>query len=239
MATDVKLPRLGQGMESGTIVRWLKSEGETVKKREPLYELDTDKVTQEVEAEADGVLLKILVNEGEVEVGSTIAVIGKEGEEVAVERGRPPARLRSSRGGDGPRPPRSHLRPSRSREPAARAPAEPAPAPHGRRRASRRRRLRAGSPANGDSTLRRSPAPGRMGGSSPKTSSAQQAGVRSSAAAPPAEVEIVQLTSVRKTIARRLSEAWTAPVFQLGVSIDMTEACISASNSSPVLPRAR
>ena len=79
MATEVKLPRLGQGMESGTIVRWLKAEGEAVKKREPLYELDTDKVTQEVEAEADGVLLKILVAEGEVDVGATIAVIGDGG----------------------------------------------------------------------------------------------------------------------------------------------------------------
>src|SRR3954465_14825850 len=80
VVTEVKLPRLGQGMESGTIVKWLKSEGEPVKKREPLYELDTDKVTQEVEAEADGVLLKIVVAEGEVDVGSTIGVIGKEGE---------------------------------------------------------------------------------------------------------------------------------------------------------------
>ena len=70
MATEVKLPRLGQGMESGTIVKWLKGEGEPVKKREPLYELDTDKVTQEVEAEADGVLLKIVVDSGEVEVGT-------------------------------------------------------------------------------------------------------------------------------------------------------------------------
>ena len=83
MATEVKLPRLGQGMESGTIVRWLKAEGEPVKKREPLYELDTDKVTQEVEAETDGVLLKIVVAEGEVQVGTTIAVIGAEGEDIA------------------------------------------------------------------------------------------------------------------------------------------------------------
>src|ERR1700741_2642319 len=83
VATEVKLPRLGQGMESGTIVRWLKSEGEQVAKGEPLYELDTDKVTQEVEAEASGVLLKIAIPEGEVEVGRTIAFIGKEGESVA------------------------------------------------------------------------------------------------------------------------------------------------------------
>src|SRR5919106_2526833 len=85
MATEVKLPRLGQGMEAGTIVKWLKSEGEQVAKGEPLYELDTDKVTQEVEAEASGVLLKIAVAEGEVPVGRTIAVIGEEGEEVSVE----------------------------------------------------------------------------------------------------------------------------------------------------------
>ena len=85
MATEVKLPRLGQGMESGTIVKWLKSEGDKVEKGEPLYELDTDKVTQEVEAEASGVLLKIAISEGEVEVGKTIAVIGEQGEEVQVE----------------------------------------------------------------------------------------------------------------------------------------------------------
>src|SRR6185436_6715368 len=85
MADEVKLPRLGQGMESGTIVKWLKSEGDQVEKGEPLYELYTDKVTQEVEADASGVLLKIAVAEGEVEVGKTIAVIGEQGESVAAE----------------------------------------------------------------------------------------------------------------------------------------------------------
>src|SRR3954468_18959317 len=84
MATEVTLPRLGQGMESGTIVKWLKSEGDRVEKGDPLYELDTDKVTQEVEADASGVLLKIAVAGGEVDVGRTIAVIGEEGEEVSV-----------------------------------------------------------------------------------------------------------------------------------------------------------
>src|SRR5947207_5834127 len=82
MTTEVKLPRLGQGMESGTIVKWLKAEGDTVEKGEPLYELDTEKVTQEVEAEAGGVLLKIAVAEGEVPVGTTIAFIGEAGEDV-------------------------------------------------------------------------------------------------------------------------------------------------------------
>src|SRR6476659_7822700 len=70
-------------MDSGTIVRWLKSEGEPVEKGEPLFELDTDKVTQEVEAAAAGVLLKIAVPEGEVPVGQTVAFIGSEGEDVS------------------------------------------------------------------------------------------------------------------------------------------------------------
>ena len=82
VASEVKVPRLGQGMESGTIVKWLKSEGDSVEKGEPLYELDTDKVTQEVEADFSGVLLKIAIQEGEVPVGQTIAVIGEQGETV-------------------------------------------------------------------------------------------------------------------------------------------------------------
>ena len=82
MAREVKLPRLGQGMESGTVVKWFKGEGDAVEKGQPLYELDTDKVTQEVEAEATGVLLKVVVSEGEVPVGTTLAFIGEAGEEV-------------------------------------------------------------------------------------------------------------------------------------------------------------
>jgi len=83
MANEVKLPRLGQGMEAGTITKWLKSPGDTVEKGEPLFEIDTDKVTQEVESDYAGVLLKITLEAGEAPVGQTIAYIGKEGEEVA------------------------------------------------------------------------------------------------------------------------------------------------------------
>ena len=83
MATQITLPRLGQGMESGVIVRWLKSEGDSVSKGEPLYELDTEKVTQEVEADAGGVLLRIVQLEGaEVAVGEVIALVGDASEVV-------------------------------------------------------------------------------------------------------------------------------------------------------------
>src|SRR6476469_69979 len=83
MANEVKLPRLGQGMEAGTITKWLNGPGDTVEKGEPLFEIDTDKVTQEVESDYAGVLLKITLESGEAPVGQTIAYIGKEGEEVA------------------------------------------------------------------------------------------------------------------------------------------------------------
>src|ERR1700704_5953666 len=85
MANEVKLPRLGQGMEAGTITKWLKAPGDAVAKGEPLFEIDTDKVTQEVESDYAGVLLKITLESGEAPVGQTIAYIGKEGEEVAAD----------------------------------------------------------------------------------------------------------------------------------------------------------
>ncbi len=113
MATDVKLPRLGQGMESGVIVRWLKSEGDTVAKGEPLYELDTDKVTQEVESDLDGVLAKIVVPEGDVEVGATVAVIEADG------ASEPPAESPGSASA-GPAEPTTDGAPEPSATPAAR-----------------------------------------------------------------------------------------------------------------------
>ena len=131
MATEVKLPRLGQGMESGTIVRWLKAEGDTVKKREPLYELDTDKVTQEVESDLDGVLLKIVVAEGEVEVGSTIAMIENgdgddagRGRRRCGRRGSPPGRRvhEAAAGAEAPSSGERPQRPPAGNGDAARAP---------------------------------------------------------------------------------------------------------------------
>ena len=83
MATPVTVPRLGDEMESGVLIRFLVKEGGAVRVGEPLYELDTDKVTQEVEAEADGVLLRIDAEDGgEYQVGATLAWIGDAGEQL-------------------------------------------------------------------------------------------------------------------------------------------------------------
>lgn len=209
-------------MESGTIVRWLKSEGEPVKKREPLYELDTDKVTQEVEAEADGVLLRIVVREGEVDVGTTIAVIGKEGEDVSAAL--LPAETSRGNGSESAEAARGGAEAPAAPEPASREPRPSPPgSPHeGRRRASPLARRIARERGIDLATIAGTGPDGRI--IAEDVEKAQPAAAAATAApALPAEVEVVELTTIRKTIARRLTEAWTAPVFQLGVSADMTE----------------
>jgi pyruvate dehydrogenase E2 component (dihydrolipoamide acetyltransferase) len=217
VATEVILPRLGQGMESGTIVRWLKSEGEPVEKGEPLFELDTDKVTQEVEAEAAGVLLKIAVAEGEVPVGQTVAFIGAEGEDVPeVPAAAPPAQAAAET-------------PSNT---VLQAKEEPAPAAaasgNGRIKASPLARRLARERGVDLGTLRGTGPEGRIVAEDIERA---EAGAPAAAptsntvlqgAVPAGEVERVPLTNIRKTIARRLTQAWQIPVFQLQASADMT-----------------
>jgi len=85
MATEVVMPKLGLTMERGTLGAWLAEEGQTVEKGEPLLEVVTDKVTMEVEAQARGVLRKILVPAGvEVEVATLIGIIADEDEDISV-----------------------------------------------------------------------------------------------------------------------------------------------------------
>jgi pyruvate dehydrogenase E2 component (dihydrolipoamide acetyltransferase) len=237
MATEIKLPRLGQGMESGTIVKWLKSEGEQVEKGEPLYELDTDKVTQEVEADASGVLLKIAVQEGEVEVGHTIAVIGEEGEAVSDESG-------DSSDGSA-----SKTVDEEPQEEGSAAPARYAERERGRdasvdtsEQPTEIKEPEA-APARADGRVKASPLARRIArergielsevrGTGPEgriVAEDVERAATAPAAAPPAavapgEVEVEPLTSLRKTIARRMTEAWQAPAFQLGVTADMGRA---------------
>ena len=223
MPTDLKLPRLGQGMESGVIVRWLKSEGDAVKKGEPLYELDTDTVTQEVEAEVDGRLVQIVVPEGEIEVGATVAIIESDG---AAERADAASARESVETGVPEKPePVAEVK-SPGEEPAGTSSPRP---PEGRAQAARVK----ASPLARRIARERGVELESLQGTGPEGRILAEDVERAAAAGPPspapvampqAEVEVVQLSSVRKTIARRLTEAWTAPVFQLGISADMSEA---------------
>jgi len=77
----VIMPKMGDAMEEGTLLKWLKGVGETVEAGEPIAEIETDKVTLELEAEEGGVLTQTLVGEGEsVPVGTPVATIGEESE---------------------------------------------------------------------------------------------------------------------------------------------------------------
>jgi pyruvate dehydrogenase E2 component (dihydrolipoamide acetyltransferase) len=238
MSNPVTLPRLGQGMESGTIVRWLKSEGDKVEKGEPLYELDTEKVTQEVEADASGVLLKILANEGEeIEVGKAIAVIGQAGEDVGeVEGNQPeedetPDRVEPDEGGSeigvekpAEAPEREDER-ERGREAGPEGPSEPEQRSNGGRvKASPLARRIARERGIDLAQLRGTGPEGRI-----VAEDVERGAVSGTAEPAPSgeatergRVEVVKLNQMRKTIARRMTEAWEAPAFQISMSADMT-----------------
>jgi pyruvate/2-oxoglutarate dehydrogenase complex dihydrolipoamide acyltransferase (E2) component len=83
VAAPVMMPKFGQTMTEGTIVRWVKGVGESVRKGEVLLRIETDKSEMDVESELAGVVLKIDVAEGTtVECGATLAWIGKKGEKL-------------------------------------------------------------------------------------------------------------------------------------------------------------
>ena len=116
MATKVIMPKLSPTMEEGQISRWLKKEGDKVSMGEPLAEIDTDKATMEMQALANGVLRKILINEGQsAPLGQLIAVIGEPNEDIASVLAEAPAAA--------PKPEEQ-----KKQEPE-KAPEQPAPAP--------------------------------------------------------------------------------------------------------------
>jgi len=210
MANEVKLPRLGQGMESGTVRKWLKSEGDRVEKGEPLFEVDTDKVTQEVESDFAGVLLKIALPEGEAPVGQTIAFIGEEGEDVKIEA---------------PSPEPSQDVAAAVPEPVSdtsKAPGASATSGNGRVKASPLARRLARERGVDLASVTGSGPEGRI--VARDVEGARAIGIAPVAPVATGEIERIPLTNIRKTIARRLTAAWAAPVFQLTVTADMTRA---------------
>jgi pyruvate dehydrogenase E2 component (dihydrolipoyllysine-residue acetyltransferase) len=223
-------------MESGVIVRWLKSEGDQVQKGDPLYELDTEKVTQEVEADSSGVLLRILANEGdEIDVGKAIAVIGEAGEEVSEAREEEeeemPDRVEPDERGAEigvERPAEGSERDDereRGHEAGTEAPGEPEQRANGGRvKASPLARRIAKERGVDLARLRGTGPEGRI--VAEDVERAQAVGAPETTVGgsviEPGRVEVVKLNQMRKTIARRMTEAWEAPAFQIAMSADMT-----------------
>jgi len=252
MSSQVTLPRLGQGMESGTIVRWLKSEGDQVEKGDALYELDTEKVTQEVEADQSGVLLKILAGEGEeIEVGKAIAVIGEEGEDISAEsddsaegEAEDPTKVtEEEQAEEGEPAPEREAERERVREADETAPEPQVPEQRGdggRLKASPLARRIAKERGIDLKLLRGTGPEGRI--VAEDVERAEAAPAAAPAVSAPGEVEVVKLNQMRRTIARRMTEAWEAPAFQIAMSADMSasvrlrEALLARTGDDDVRP---
>jgi 2-oxoglutarate dehydrogenase E2 component (dihydrolipoamide succinyltransferase) len=127
--SSVQFPQLGETIVEGTILRWLKAEGETVERDEPLFEISTDKVDTEVPSPYAGTVTKILVAEGAtVAVGTDVAEIAAEGESSAAPAAptsAEPAALEAPAAPPAPASPTSPVRPA---APAASLAPVPAPA---------------------------------------------------------------------------------------------------------------
>ena len=81
MATEIKMPRFGMTMKQGKVAKWLKQEGDKVEKGEPLFEVETEKITNTVQSIASGILFQIVIQAGEtVPVGTVLAIVAEEGE---------------------------------------------------------------------------------------------------------------------------------------------------------------
>jgi len=87
VAEVIKMPKLGLSMQKGTIVKWLFKEGERVEKGEPLLEIETEKIVNEVESPISGILLKIYIHEEETApILTPLGVIGKIGEKIDINK---------------------------------------------------------------------------------------------------------------------------------------------------------
>ena len=94
MASKVIMPQGGQDLTTGRVVRWLKKEGDPVKKGEVICEVETEKAVFEVSAPQDGVLLQITAHDGEeVEILSTIGIVGDKSESIDKTESKAPADL--------------------------------------------------------------------------------------------------------------------------------------------------
>jgi len=120
MSEEVKMPQMGESIAEGTIVKWLKHVGDSVKRDEPLFEISTDKVDAEIPAPTSGVLSEIKVQEGEtVPVNTVVAVINGAG--AAASAAKPVT--------EAPAPSKSEPAPPKTEAPPAQAAAPPPPPP--------------------------------------------------------------------------------------------------------------
>lgn len=240
MADIIEMPKLSDTMTTGTLVKWLKNEGDAVSSGTILAEVETDKATMELESFFDGVLLKIFAPAGsQVEIGGALCAIGKAGETVAAPAGKAPAApapkkeepAKPAKTQEGP----PVAAPAKNEAPApTRAPAAPsAPAaetPSGRLKISPLARKLAAEREIDASRLQGSGPSGRIVRADILAASASGASQISNpksqigsvgAKGPIQEERSVPVSNMRGVIAKRLLESKTTiPHFYLDIDVD-------------------
>jgi pyruvate dehydrogenase E2 component (dihydrolipoamide acetyltransferase) len=253
MAEEIVMPRLSDTMERGTIVRWLMHEGDAVHEGDILAEIETDKATMDLSAYSDGVLLRILVQDGEsAELGAPIAVIGAEGEDASsfsAAEGAASAAAAADGAGEGPAASATAVAaPEAPSEVTADAPVDRAPSragatagsgdlkasPVARRIASDAGfdlRSLAGKGSGPDGRIVRVDVERAIAGGMPAKGAEDAAAPAAPApaprtAAPPPEADtIIDPSPMLRAVARRMSESKAqVPHFYLQCEIDMGKA---------------
>jgi pyruvate dehydrogenase E2 component (dihydrolipoamide acetyltransferase) len=218
MATQVMMPKLSDTMEEGVILKWLRKEGEKVKQGEILVEIESDKADMELEAYDSGVLRKIVVPEGgKAPIGGLIAIIGEPGEDISPLLSASPAEVST--------------RPT-AKQTSVTVDTIPIPAPpsaeptDGKTKASPLARRLAG---DNKIDLSRISGSGPQGRVIKRDLESLLAG-KSAAMHPPRPIlpgtsEDIELSPIRKTIAKRMTESKTsAPHFYVTIEVDMDPA---------------
>ena len=238
MAVEVPMPRLSDTMEQGTIARWVKHEGDSVAAGDVIAEIDTDKATMDLTAYEDGVLLKILVGEGEsADLGTPIALIGSEDEEVpeTVAPGNGPSQAAAREEPEEPGPegsPReaAHSEPGMPPAPqASKSAGEVRASPIARRMAAAAGldlRELAGKGSGTDGRIVKVDVERALGKEGGPGRAAVEPAIPARATAPPSpEGQVVDATPMLRAVARRMSESKaTVPHFYLDAEIDMGRA---------------
>jgi pyruvate dehydrogenase E2 component (dihydrolipoamide acetyltransferase) len=247
MPDEIVMPRLSDSMEEGTVLRWLKSVGDEVAVGDELVEIETDKANMVYESDLAGTIVEVLAEEGDtLPVGEPIARVGDESEVVSSGNGGAPREEPAERA---PEPP-----PAEAPAPAATA-APPTPSPAGdggdgrvkaspiARRIARdrgldlaglsgsgpggrivkadvERALESGAAAPAAPAAPTAPAP-----APPAAPAGPTPGVSEKPETAKGQVEVVELTKVQQTIARRMAESKaTAPHFYLQAEFDLSAA---------------
>ena len=244
MPINLQMPALSPTMEEGTLAKWLVKEGDSVSSGDLLAEIETDKATMEFEAIDEGVIAKIVVPEGtdNVKVGDVIAIIAEDGEDAGdIEAPEPKEK-------DAAEPAAKEEKPEPAPEPEPKAEAAPAPAPKAaadsgddrlkvsplaRRLAEQKGvDLAAVSGSGPNGRIVKADIDAAEGGTAPVKSDAAAPSAAPAPAAKPAPASTSEdfdiphtaekLSGMRKTIARRLTEAkQTIPHYRVSINVNI------------------